>query len=33
MDAVKNAAPFPRPPASLFPKDLALKLTIVFELT
>jgi protein TonB len=33
LDAVKNAAPFPRPPANLFPGDLALKLTIVFELT
>ncbi|BBO71166.1 hypothetical protein DSCA_50960 [Desulfosarcina alkanivorans] len=33
LDAVKNAAPFPRPPTSLFPGDLSLKLTIVFELT
>ena len=33
LDAVKNAAPFPRPPANLFPGDMALKLTIVFELT
>jgi protein TonB len=33
LDAVRQAAPFPRPPANLFRGDLALELTIVFELT
>jgi len=33
MRAVQNAAPFPRPPSSLFKGDLPLELTIVFELT
>lgn len=33
LDAVRRAAPFPRPPANLFPSDLSLKLIIVFELT
>jgi protein TonB len=33
LDAVWRAAPFPRPPANLFPRDLALNLTIIFELT
>ena len=33
IDAVRQAAPFPRPPANLFKGDLALELTIVFELT
>ncbi|BBO68632.1 hypothetical protein DSCA_25620 [Desulfosarcina alkanivorans] len=33
LDAVKNAAPFPRLPANLFKGDLPLELTIVFELT
>lgn len=33
LDAVRQAAPFPRPPANLFKGDLALELTIVFELT
>ena len=33
VDAVRRAAPFPRPPANLFPRDLALNLTIIFELT
>lgn len=33
MHAVQNAAPFPRPPSSLFKGDLPLELTIVFELT
>lgn len=31
--AVKNSAPFPRPPASLFDGALKMKITIVFELT
>ena len=33
LDAVRRAAPFPRPPANLFSGDLSLKLIIVFELT
>lgn len=33
LEAVRQAAPFPRPPANLFKGDLALELTIVFELT
>lgn len=33
MEAVQTAAPFPRPPATLFDGDLPLELTIVFELT
>ena len=33
LDAVKRAAPFPRPPANLFKGNLPLELTIVFELT
>ena len=33
LDAVKRAAPFPRPPSSLFKGELPLELTIVFELT
>lgn len=33
MDAVKQAAPFPRLPPNLFEGDLSLELTIVFELT
>ena len=33
LDAVQRAAPFPRPPASLFKRELLLELTIVFELT
>jgi protein TonB len=33
LDAVRQAAPFPRPPINLFKGDLALELTIVFELT
>ena len=33
LDAVQRAAPFPRPPTSLFKGDLPLELTIVFELT
>jgi protein TonB len=33
LDAVQRAAPFPRPPASLFKGELPLELTIVFELT
>lgn len=33
LDAVQQAAPFPRPPASLFKGELPLELTIVFELT
>ena len=33
LDAVKNAAPFPRPPSTLFKGDLSLNLVIVFELT
>jgi protein TonB len=33
LEAVRQAVPFPRPPANLFKKDLALELTIVFELT
>jgi len=31
--AVKDAAPFPKAPASLFKEDIPLQLTIVFELT
>ena len=33
MDAVRRAAPFPRPPPNLFKGDLSLELVIVFELT
>ena len=33
LSALRDAAPFPRPPANLFKKDQALELTIVFELT
>ena len=33
LDAVREAAPFPRPPSNLFKGDLALELIIVFELT
>ena len=33
QDAVRRAVPFPRPPSNLFTGDLALELTIVFELT
>jgi protein TonB len=33
LDAIQRAAPFPRPPLSLFKGDLPLELTIVFELT
>jgi periplasmic protein TonB len=33
MEAVRTAAPFPRPPSTLFDRDLPLELTIVFELT
>ena len=33
LDAVHRAAPFPRPPSSLFKGELPLELTIVFELT
>lgn len=33
LSAIRDAAPFPRPPANLFKKDQALELTIVFELT
>lgn len=33
LDAVRSAAPFPRPPSTLFKGDLALELIIVFELT
>jgi protein TonB len=33
LDAVKRAAPFPRPPSNLFKGELPLELTIVFELT
>ena len=33
LNAVKNAAPFPRPPPSLFKGPLHIELTILFELT
>ena len=33
LTAVKDAAPFPKAPASLFKGDIPLELTIVFELT
>jgi protein TonB len=33
LNAVRSAAPFPRPPSTLFKGDLALELIIVFELT
>jgi protein TonB len=33
LSAVRDASPFPRPPANLFKKDQTLELTIVFELT
>ncbi len=33
LDAVRNAAPFPRPPPSLFKGPLHIELTILFELT
>jgi len=33
LQAVRSAAPFPRPPLDLFKGDLPLELTIVFELT
>ena len=33
LDAVKNAAPFPRPPPNLFKEPLHIELTILFELT
>ena len=33
LDAVRTAAPFPRPPSNLFKGDLSLELIIVFELT
>ncbi len=33
LSAVRDAAPFPRPPANLFKGDQPLELTIVFELT
>jgi periplasmic protein TonB len=33
LDAVRAAAPFPRPPSNLFEGDLSLELVIVFELT
>lgn len=33
LDAVKQAAPFPRPPSSLFTGALSLEIVIVFELT
>ena len=32
LTAVKDAAPFPKAPASLFKGDIPLELTIVFEL-
>jgi len=33
LDAVKDAAPFPKPPGHLFAGEIPLELTIVFELT
>jgi periplasmic protein TonB len=33
IQAVRDAAPFPRPPATLFHKNIALQLNIIFELT
>ena len=33
LNAVRDAAPFPRPPSNLFKGDLSLDLIIVFELT
>ncbi len=33
LDAVKSAAPFPRPPSSMFDGPLEMKITIMFELT
>ncbi|MFP4227099.1 MAG: energy transducer TonB [Desulfobacterales bacterium] len=33
LDAVKAAAPFPRPPANIFDGPLEMKITIMFELT
>lgn len=33
LNAVKNAAPFPRPPLKLFDGPLKMKITIMFELT
>jgi periplasmic protein TonB len=33
LEAVRHAAPFPRPPANLFQEDIVLKLNIIFELT
>ena len=33
LNAVKNAAPFPKPPKHLFKGEIPLELTIVFELT
>lgn len=33
LDAVRSAAPFPRPPSNLFDGPLEMKITIVFELT
>jgi protein TonB len=33
LNAVRDAAPFPRPPANLFKGDLSLDLVLVFELT
>jgi protein TonB len=32
IEAVKKAAPFPRPPAALFTPPLTLRITILFEL-
>ncbi|MDZ7833441.1 MAG: energy transducer TonB [Desulfobacterales bacterium] len=33
LDAVKSAAPFPRPPSKMFDGPLEMKITIMFELT
>ncbi len=33
LNAVKDAAPFPRPPSNLFKEPLHMEITIVFELT
>ena len=33
LEAVRNAAPFPRPPVDLFKEKLRVELTILFELT
>lgn len=33
LDAVKKAAPFPRPPQNLFKEPLHIEITILFELT